>query len=619
MVRLTVQDEVFRVINSIAGGPAFLAPISAGRALTGILSNVSPFTNPPQIVTAALRALVDIADAAALTDSTAPLNTQTLAEKVFAPAHLDAFNAILSITSPKVQSQNQITLVCYLIRKICLEDKVQHALAMAGLLDTLAARLASFAVAEGYVIPRAAVAAQEDGLFEAFPDPAPESAKLGPILEAIAAVVGESKYRANRLVCAPAILAVFPSIRFEPPRWFQEIRADLGYPGAGDSRGLDLSAMEFVLPAIPYPSPHPYPSSRSTSAPHSAMGTPDRSDSQVSSRNSHSRTLPRTMWDTETRVNSTDAENDDIESPLVPWLIHLVRSRTDTERLMAASVLTSLYKAGLGSKTIREVSIGLLVVPLLVDMIVKNEPDSEKALGAKGSSQRQMILEHAPVVLARLIIDCEYLQKAAFDCNAIKALVKILRKSYTPTEASVKGAMWSPYPDTDMDAESSSAISQLGEHGHDVGLAHHIRLREAALKAIGALAAGKDDYRKDLVAEDHFVSHVVESLSEFPRKPRPSAKERGKDKANPDDVATTVDADYGRNPLSVIIAACHLVRTLSRSISILRTSLVDYGVALPILQFMKHPDINVQNAATATMANLVTEVSPVREVSTAFY
>lgn len=575
---------------------------------------MSPFTNPSQIVNAALRTLVDIADAAALADSSAPLNSQTLADKVFASPHLDAFNAILSISSPQIQSQQQITLVCDLIRKLCREEKTQNALAMAGILDTLAARLASFAVAIGDVIPGAAVAAQDDGLFEAFPGPAPDTAKIGPVLEAIAGVLGESKYRANRLICAPAILAVFPSIRFDPPRWFRDVRADLGYPS--ESRGLDLSAMEYVLPAIPYPSPHPYPSSRSTSAQHSSMGTPDPMESQVSSRNSHSKTFPRTMWDTETRFNSSDSEIEEVESPLVPWLIHLVRSSRNDERLMAASVLTSLYKAGLGSKVIREVSIGLLVVPLLVDMIVKNEPDADKVMGAARLSKRQMILEHAPVVLARLIIDCEYLQKAAFDCKAVKALVKVLRKSYTPSEVDAKGAVWSPYPDTDMEVENASPVSKLGDHGHDAGLAHHIRLREATLKVIGALAAGKEDYRKALIGEDHFVSYVVQSLSEFPRKPQLSAKDGGDGKSTSDEIRTTVDSDYGRNPMSVIIAACHVVRMLSRSISILRTSLVDYGIALPILQFLKHRDVNVQNAATATMANFVIEVSPVREVRT---
>jgi len=54
---------------------------------------------------------------------------------------------------------------------------------------------------------------------------------------------------------------------------------------------------------------------------------------------------------------------------------------------------------------------------------------------------------------------------------------------------------------------------------------------------------------------------------------------------------------------------------LSRSVSILRTLLVDYGVALYVLDLMKHPDVNVKVAASSAICNLVLEVSPVREVS----
>lgn len=606
MARCPILSPIDILLTTTIGGPAFLAPIHASRALPGIMADISPYTNPPQIVVAALRALTDIADSAALSDPSTPLNTQILAEYVFSSQNLDSFNAILSSSSSKHLLQAQVSLTCGLIYRLCAEEKQQHALAMAGLLDSLAARLASFAVAQGNVVPGAVTAAQNDGLYEAFPEPAPDNAKLEPVLRAIAAVLGESKYRAHRLVCAPAILAVFPPIKFEPSRLVQDGRADLGYLGLGSSRNLDLSAMEYVLPAIPIPS------SRSTLSSHSPFGTPDRSESQVSSRNSHNKTFPRSQWDMESpRFNSAgDAGPEEVESPLIPWLVHLVRSRADDERLMAASVLTCLYKAGLGSKSIRETSIGLLVVPLLVDMVAKNDRDVA-AHQVKNQAMRRTILEQAPLILARLIIDCEFLQKAASDCHAVKVLTKLLRRAYTPLDISSQPVMWSPHADTDMDVESTSPISQLGERGQDEALAHQIRLRESALKAIGALAAGKEDYRKALIAED-FVPYVVESLSEFPRKPR-APKDRPKDK--PSKEPTTVAPEYGRNPLSVIIAGCQVVRVLSRSISVLRTSIVDHGVVIPVFQFLKHPDINVQNAATATMANLILEVSPVREVS----
>ncbi|CRK20107.1 hypothetical protein BN1708_017776, partial [Verticillium longisporum] len=137
-------------------------------------------------------------------------------------------------------------------------------------------------------------------------------------------------------------------------------------------------------------------------------------------------------------------------------------------------------------------------------------------------------------------------------------------------------------------------------------------MRETVLKAIGALAAGRDEYRKAFVDAD-IVPLIVQSLSTAPVKPS-----NPRDRVKPDEadgpVPDTTTSGYGSNTLGVIIAACHAVRMHSRSVSILRTSLVDHGVSLPIFRYLKHPDVDVQIAATAAMCNLVTEVSPMREM-----
>lgn len=477
---------------------------------------------------------------------------------------------------------------------------------MEGVLDSLAARLASFAVREGFVTPGADDLADSDGLREAFPDPASLDAKLGPILGAIASILGDSKYRATRLVYAPATLAVFPA--GQPLRSLLESKVDVDGMNFGSSKNLDLTAMEFVLPSIPSTA------SRNSSASHFSFATPDRTDSAMSTRNNSNRAMTHSLWDTNSpQLRSLgDLESESIESPLVPWLVHLVRTTTDLERLAAASVLAALYKAGLGSRNAREISIGLLVVPILVDMIAKNDQsEAEGPKPQKNQATARHILERAPLVLARLIIDCEYLQKAAFDSKAVSVLTKLLKRSYTPVENLHPPEMWSPHLDADMDVEATSATAQLGPRGRNAELTHLIQLRESALKAIAALAAGKEEYRKALVAED-LVSYVVESLTEFPGKPRSPKGLKDKPSEPPSE---TLNPNYGQNPLSVVIAGCHTLRMLSRSVGILRTAIVDYGAALPIYHFMKHQDLSVQTAATAAMVNLVIDVSPVREVS----
>ncbi|KJZ75603.1 hypothetical protein HIM_05066 [Hirsutella minnesotensis 3608] len=590
-----VKQQALQLVASFAsGGPAFLSPLYSAHVVPAILSNnFSPLANPPQIVVAALKALTDIADAATLAAPSSLLDTHFLAENIFQPQHIESLNIIISLTSPKHILQSQVLLASGLICRLCREERHQHALAAAGVLDSLATQLARFAVRDGLVVPGAEELAYTDGLYEAFPEPASPGARIGPIIEAIAAILGDSKYRANRLVNSPALLAIFPSVRFDSYKGLQ-------------SQPHAMTAMECILPAMPV-SP-----SRSQSVGQSSMPTSDRIESRTSSRTSLSKFGSAAIWDSQRGQcpgGHGDGAMEDVESPLIPWLIHLVRSLGGYDRLMAAAILASLFKAGLGRKSVRETSIGLLVVPILVGMMANSDKDSNESEGATDA-----MLEKAPAILARLITDSEYLQKAAFDCDAVKVLTKLLKRAFQPVPQVEQPKYWSPQANATVEENVSLASAQLGSNGQNPLLVHRMRLREASLKAIGALSAGKEDYRKALVAED-FIPYVVESLTEFPRKPRP-AKERPKDKSGAEPARKGPSPAYGTNPVSVIIAGCHVVRMLARSVSILRTALVDHAVALPIFHFLTHQDINVQIAATATVINLVVEVSPVRELLT---
>lgn len=574
----------------------------AARALQATLPYISPFTNAPQIVVAALRALSDIVSAALLAPATSALNVQVLADSLFSAKHMHSLNAILSISPPNYIIQSQVTLASGLVCRLCREERHQKSLAAAGILDSLAARLASFAVGDGHVVPGAEVLAREDGLFDVFPDPAPAGARLGPILDAIGAILGDSKYRAWRLVNSPAILAVFPCLRREPSKSNFDATKGGESTEISSSWNQDLTAMEHLLPSFAIVT-----SRAATGLPPPML---DLTDSPASSRSA--KDFGSNTDDATRKPRNAPEDRDDVENPIIPWLIYLVRSRPDYDRLMAASVLTALFKAGLGNKTVRETCIGLLVVPVLVGMIVKN--DSDKLDFERPDDAPRVVLERAPAILARLITDSEYLQKAAFEADAIKVLSRLLRRAYKAVHKLTPERLWSAHPDSGMEVEGQPSMTQLGEYGQNPVLLHRLKVRESALHALGALVAGKEDYRKALVAAEA-VPYIVESLSEFPRKPR-QFKERSKDRSSGNEPAqATSESGYGTNPLTVIIAGCNVVRMLARSVSILRTALVDHAVAPPVFRYMMHPDVNVQIAATATIINLVVEVSPVREVS----
>lgn len=588
---------VLTSIASFAGGPPFLPSVQASRALPAILACISPNANAPQIVVAALKAVTSIADAAALASPSSTLDIPALADTIFtSPYHLESLCLILATTSSSRLQQSQVELAANLISRICRDERHQQAIVYSGVLDVLASRLAGFAVSQGQVVPGAEAQAYSDGLYEAFPKEAPQGTQIGPILGALAAILGDSKYRAIRLINSPSILAVFPSIAFEAN-------------GLSGSKIQSPTAMDYLLPSVP----PPFSATRSPphSHHHSSANTPDRSESRTPSQTPGPRYVSPAALE-----SSLDNSSEDIESPFIPWLILQTRHLSGYGRLMAATILTSLFKAGLGRKGWRETSLGMLVVPILIDLIAKNDKDDAESQNSFDETQH-LILERAPATLARLITDSEQLQKAAYDCGAVKTLTKLLRRAYRSVPILEAAKYWSPQPDTDMDVEGPSTSSQLGQVGQDPLLSHRVRLRESTLKAIGAVASGKEDYRKALVDED-FIPYVMESLNEYPKRPR-QIKDRLKDKPSVEPEAQpSASSGYGANPLSVIVAACHVIRMLSRSISILRTTLVDHSVAMPVFKFLKHPDVDVQVAATAAICNLVLEASPVREVCPPF-
>jgi len=579
-----------------------VAPLHAVGALPAILSNISPYLNPPSLVVASLKALTLLADAAALVGPASTCDSQIISDSLFTPHHIESLQAILTSSSPEPVAQLQISLAAGLISKLCAYEGHRCALAKPnGVLDALASRLASFAVADGQVIPGAE---RQDGVSDSIPEPAPKGARLAPILEAIATIIADSRYRAFMLLTSPCILAVFPtsSTPFTPSvgvksTWYSTD------PHSVPLYGESLSAMDYLLPAVP-----PHRTSRRL-RPKDEMATRERKAVPGTSVHENTRFEPFGP-----NLDSQVSESDRSESPLIPWLIYLARSRGHLEGLMAIAVLTPLFRADFATKGIREATLGLLIVPTLLQMLRDNlEQNSENdgmTVDAKTATNWK-ILERAPALLARLIIDSENLQQAAFDCKAVSALTRLLQEAYK-SSVSIRQPMWSANPDEGMEEASRPASCVLGGRGHLPLLIHRIKVRESVLKAIAA-TSGKDDYRKAYVDQD-VMPYVVESLARFPGKPL-NIKERAKpDKPFEEPDPMEAQPGYGENARSVIIAACHTIRMFSRSVLILRTALVDYGIVAPIFKFLRHPDIEIQIVATAVVANLVLDASPMREV-----
>jgi len=101
------------------------------------------------------------------------------------------------------------------------------------------------------------------------------------------------------------------------------------------------------------------------------------------------------------------------------------------------------------------------------------------------------------------------------------------------------------------------------------------------------------------------VSCLVDSLTPYPDGPVSAVQ------------SACGDASSGKegNPWFVITAACRLAQALSRSVGVLRTNLIDAGIAKPVFALLKEHDSRVREAATDVTTNLVLHFSPMREVS----
>lgn len=142
------------------------------------------------------------------------------------------------------------------------------------------------------------------------------------------------------------------------------------------------------------------------------------------------------------------------------------------------------------------------------------------------------VQERAPLVLADLIKDSDEMQKAAYDADAISCLADLL--------VSVS----SKETEDDLGA-------QLGVPGMGSEAKRKEKIKENALIAVAAATLLKEECRTQAI-EAKVLPHVISGLTS--------------------------------KQSSVRLAACQCAKSLSRSVSHLRTSLVDAGVAQPLIK-----------------------------------
>ncbi|KAI4742472.1 ARM repeat-containing protein [Aureobasidium sp. EXF-12298] len=294
------------------------------------------------------------------------------------------------------------------------------------------------------------------------------------------------------------------------------------------------------------------------------------------------------------------ATNVSVNSPLCVWLMYLARSQQDLCCRLAALRLLAILNDALDADIAaprsdattrsreRERQMALFAIPIAVKLV-------QDSLDTPFGQDLSVVKEDACAVLAHLIENSTELQQAALDAGAVKHVSQLFRKSFDPI--TLARPMWS--------ADSHASDSQmppipsatLGLDGLAPEVMHAMKCKAGALDALAAIAE-KEDVNRKAVIDSGIISNLIDSLAPI------SAFD-----------SSALPSKNG-NTVPVLLAACHAATALSRSVSLLRTALIDAGITKPIYALLAFPDIEVQIAATNVICNLVLEFSPMRQVRT---
>lgn len=594
--RRTTDEEEAVLLQAIAivciiakGGSAFVEPVLHSDILPQLVGVLSAETCSNRIAHGILRCLHAVADHLPPSAPTNWLPNQKLALLLYNGEHVGCWPSIIAQPSSSSTSQQVCALAASLICKTGIEERHKKALVEAGILPALATALASHVVAQGLVLPVSDPALLDQSTPRELPSPATSAARLAPILATLALLLDGSKSHIEEILTSNPITAVFPRPQGDN---IQNVKKS---PWAGQSAGSWPSnsvskfqnPIDSLLPHLPNLSHHR--STEHTSFP------PLGSTSSVQHRRSSLLSLEL--------AHDSDARDADegIESALVAWLIFMVRTESGLCRVMAAKLLVTLFKQGYTNKS-RSSDCYTIVVPALVDLLARDSEGKRRSLTTNALDcglGTCNLLEEVPAVLAELVMDDLDLQKAAVDARAIKPLCMALKETFDFT-SDVEVAMWWPDKAARLSQDKTMPTRMLGNVGPSRRFRHTMQYREVLLKALAALAPFNDEYRK-AICEQGVLPLIIDSL-----KPMVLTAT-----SNPGESSNFYPSSG--NPAGTLLAACSAIRALTRSVSALRTNLIDAGVAAPILKLLKNADPEIRIAATKVVGNLAMDFSPMKE------
>jgi armadillo repeat-containing protein 8 len=586
------QNRVLTALRLLLGGPSFVQPMLHSSIIPNLLTSLSSTNCHPKVVVSTLKCLNSLADRLPASAPTQWLQDKQLANLLYSPQYIGSLERILAQSPSSGLSQRACSLAIALICKTCTDERQKRALADAEVLTALSTRFASILVAEGFVLPSVDSIGQDSSTFRPLPPPAPASARLAPLLQAIALFIEQSKTRASQFLSSPIIAAVLPKLQNETSQSdMRRIPWGSHFSAATVSRTQNQGAIDSLLPTIPQNPATLSPEHFNFPPLGSVIAAPKRRPSL----------LPTTSESRGGQLSLMEKPEEE-ESPVISLLVYLVYARSGMCRLMAAKVLIFLFNLGFVQKS-RLQSFCMLLVPVLVRMLdddQEGEQDDWDEHDLACLSMTDQLKTQTPAILAALIMDEPDLQKAAVDAGAIKKMCKALKTTFEPLHDSSLD-MWTSekFPPTRYLETETRPDRREGEKGPDPLFRRVMSYREGLLKALAAVAPFNDEYRR-AICDQGILPCVIDCL-------RPLST------FSPSSLSSKQSIAKIGNPAGTLLAACGVVRALTRSVSALRTNLIDAGIAPPILQLLTSGDPEIKIAATKVVSNLSMDVSPMKE------
>ena len=557
----------------------------AGGILPLLVEALPPTENPTRVVLAALHALHPIVDVRLSDVVERPTQPIDAYASLYSHTALRAFTEILSQDARTGVDWSQVSAVCHIISQTINKER-QALLVNVGILDRLAERLVALSVqhidasrrGRGVVI----ALFKELGIYGKF---------LPHILEAISSIVSGSQYYVICLLDHPIIKEHFwIHLSADPPG--KITRTD-------DASLCSMLKIHQLLPEMPVPS------SRSETA--GSRAFPALSSAQQAPRTSSVMDLLVPIESSSSDANDRTFATRAVHSDLIQWLICMMRSGDDVCMIEAARLITKITAAGFNHKQTYRV-LSFFVVSQLTNFfshIFRDDKLPEKQF-AEFLAKHGSVVEKVSSVLAELLPCSPSLQKgSAIEHNSVTFIGTLLKTTFL--ELDIKPACWSPESGQTEPMDLGPSC-KLGDPPIAKEILQAMRCRASLLSLLAAVTDRNDDFRRAVV-DQGILPLIVNSLS----------------LVSPDtvtDMAKTgnepwqgkLDANLG-NISTVVIAACDVTRNMSRSIALLRTSLIDAAISNPIFILTKNSNLDLVIAATDVVCNIVTDVSPAREVS----